>query len=146
MSTDFQMHYRHNKTNLYIQVTGTFDGTSAHELLNLLQREYRGGNVFVDTASLGGFMPFGKNVLQSRLCQTPVQAASLFFKGEKGFAVAPSGSRVLLVKQGEPARNDGRKKHCCGNCANCTCRGKHKHSTDGHGHNEHEHAVQETAV
>ena len=141
MSTDFQMHYRHNKTNLHVRVKGTFDGTSAHELLNLFQREYRGGNVFVDTAALGEIMPFGKNILQSRLCQTPVQAASLFFKGEKGFAVAPSGSRVLLVKQDKTAPDAGRKKHCCGNCANCTCRGKH--ASDGHGHEGHAHAAKE---
>ena len=106
MSTDFQMNYHHNKDNLHVKMQGIFDGNSAHELLNLFLREYRcGGRVFVDT--------------------TPVPASQLFFKGENGFNMAPSGSRVLIV----PPRK--KKSGCCGKCAHCTCHGEHGH---GHGH------------
>ena len=102
MSTDFQMNYHHNKDNLHVKMQGIFDGNSAHELLNLFLREYRcGGRVFVDTAGVSEVLPFGSKVLQARLCQTPVPASQLFFKGENGFNMAPSGSRVLIVPQEE---------------------------------------------
>ena len=91
MSTDFQMNYHHNKDNLHVKMQGIFDGNSAHELLNLFLREYRcGGRVFVDTAGVSEVLPFGSKVLQARLCQTPVPASQLFFKGENGFNMAPS--------------------------------------------------------
>ena len=126
MSTDFQMNYHHNKDNLHVKMQGIFDGNSAHELLNLFLREYRcGGRVFVDTAGVSEVLPFGSKVLQARLCQTPVPASQLFFKGENGFNMAPSGSRVLIV----PPRK--KKSGCCGKCAHCTCHGEHGH---GHGH------------
>ena len=115
MSTDFQMNYHHNKDNLHVKMQGIFDGNSAHELLNLFLREYRcGGRVFVDTAGVSEVLPFGSKVLQARLCQTPVPASQLFFKGENGFNMAPSGSRVLIV----PPRK--KKSGCCGKCAHCT--------------------------
>ena len=128
MSTDFQMNYHHNKDNLHVKMQGIFDGNSAHELLNLFLREYRcGGRVFVDTAGVSEVLPFGSKVLQARLCQTPVPASQLYFKGENGFNMAPSGSRVLIV----PPRK--KKSGCCGKCAHCTCHGEHGHG-HGYGH------------
>ena len=117
MSTDFAMKFRHNHGDLFVQARGTFDGNSAHELLLLLQQQYPGsGRVFIDTKDLSEVLPFGCKVLQTRLYQTAVPAGRLFFKGEKGFKMAPNGSRVLLI--------DGEKKKagCCGNCAHCTCK------------------------
>ena len=96
MSTDFQMNYHHNKDNLHVKMQGIFDGNSAHELLNLFLREYRcGGRVFVDTAGVSEVLPFGSKVLQARLCQTPVPASQLFFKGENGFNMALRKMRAL---------------------------------------------------
>ena len=127
MSADFQMLFRHNNDNLHVRMLGVFDGNSAHELLNLFLREYRsGGRVFVDTACVREVMPFGSKVLQARLCQTPVPASQLFFKGEKGFRIAPSGSRVLVVPQKK------KKEGCCGKCAHCACH-------NSHAHHDHEH-------
>lgn len=102
MSTDFQMNYHHNKDNLHVKMQGIFDGNSAHELLNLFLREYRcGGRVFVDTAGVSEVLPFGSKVLQARLCQTPVPASQLFFKGENGFNMRPPGAVCLSCR---PAR------------------------------------------
>ena len=102
MSTDFQMNYHHNKDNLHVKMQGIFDGNSAHELLNLFLREYRcGGRVFVDTAGVSEVLPFGSKVLQARLCQTPVPASQLFFKGENGLTWRPPGAVCLSYR---PAR------------------------------------------
>ncbi|MFR2385543.1 MAG: peptidylprolyl isomerase, partial [Bilophila wadsworthia] len=81
-------------------------------------------------------LPFGSKVLQARLCQTPVPASQLFFKGENGFNMAPSGSRVLIV----PPRK--KKSGCCGKCAHCTCHGEHGHGHGGcacRGEHNHDH-------
>lgn len=123
MSTDFQMTVRHSKDNLHIQTRGTFDGTSAHELLNLLKEHYTGkGRIFVDTNGLQTLHAFGCTVFRSLLHQTSIPVSQLFFKGKNGFSIAPDGSRVLLVS----AREKTGKKHvCCGKCANCTCGGHH---------------------
>lgn len=122
MSSDFQMKCRHSNGNLHIRTRGVFDGNSAHELLNLLQEQYPGtGRVFVDTADLGEVLPFGCSLFRARLHATSVPAAQLFFKGEKGFRIAPDGSKVLIVGAGKKTNG------CCGKCAVCTCGGKHCH-------------------
>lgn len=125
MSTDFHMTVRRSKDNLHIQARGTFDGTSAHELLNLLKEQYDGrGRVFVDTNGLQSVNSFGCTVFRTCLYQTSVPASQLFFKGENGFSIAPDGSRVLIVPGGKREK----KGHvCCGKCANCTCGGHHAH-------------------
>ena len=136
MSADFHMRFRHSSGNLHIQASGGFDEEAARALLELLQREYRsGGRVFVDTASLDSIHPQGRDTLGTGLSALDMPAASLYFKGEKGFQVAPSGTRVLLVSPGgrESGAGGGRpslaarrkKGHCCGRCEHCTCGHKH---------------------
>ena len=123
MSANFQMTVRHSNDNLHIQTRGTFDGTSAHELLNLLKEHYNGkGRVFVDTNGLQTVNTFGCTLFRSLLHQTSVPASQLFFKGKNGFDIAPDGSRVLIVSSGKKAKKD---HVCCGKCANCTCSGHH---------------------
>ena len=142
MCEDFQMRFRHSEGNLHIAAKGSFDGDSAQHLLELFVSEYQtGGRIFVDTAGLDEIHPSGRIVLDSGLGRTQVPPASLFFKGEKGFQLAPSGSRVIVIsRKGQEHRtaadavaHHGPKKHkCCGKCAHCTC---HEH---GHEH-AHEH-------
>lgn len=143
MCVDFQMRFRHSEGNLHIHASGGFDGESARELLALFRSEYRaGGRVFVDTVGLNDIQPSGRIMLDSELNRTQVPPASLFFKGEKGFQVAPSGSRVIVMsrkarKRGIPADaadTPAPEKHtCCGKCAHCTCHGHGHDHTSHHG-------------
>ena len=115
MSADFQMTFRHSNDNLHVRVLGTFDGNSAHELINLLQAQYReGGRIFVDTAGLREVVPHGCAVFKNCLCRTQVPTTQLFFKGEKGADMAPPGSGWLIAPK--------HKKGCCGRCRCCSCR------------------------
>ena len=133
---EFQMRFRHSHGNLHIETMGGFDGIAAEKLLQLVRREYpAGGRIFIDTAGVDSVLPSGRHALNAGLGVTLVPASSLFFKGEKGFQMAPDGSRVLVVnpellkdRAGEGTeRSTRQKKHkCCGNCAHCTCR-HHKH-------------------
>jgi hypothetical protein len=118
MSTNFQIQFKKNNGNLHIQPKGDFDGSSAWELINLIHDQYNGkGRVFIDTRNLGQIHPFGSNTFQCRLNPRAIPADRLFFKGEKGFEIAPNGSRVIVNSQKAPCR-------CNGNCKECTCSGK----------------------
>lgn len=132
-----QISFRHSHGNLHIETKGGFDGDAAEKLLKLFCTEYHvGSRIFVDTAGVEDIHPFGRKVLTDGLPGTSVPVSSLFFKGEKGFDMAPDGSRVLILKQnvGERKITDGEHRHaghgehhCCGKCAHCTCR----HTTNG---------------
>ena len=118
MSTNFQIQFKKNNGNLHIQPKGDFDGSSAWELINLIHDQYNGkGRVFIDTRNLGQIHPFGSNTFQCRLNPRAIPADRLFFKGEKGFEIAPNGSRVIVNSE---------KDHCqCnGNCEGCSRSGK----------------------
>ena len=58
--------------------------------------------MFVDTAGVSEVLPFGSKVLQARLCQTPVPASQLFFKGENGFNMAPVSYTHLAMAYDVP--------------------------------------------
>ncbi len=131
---EFAMHFRHSNGNLHIKASGGFNDTAAESLLDLFCREYpAGGRVFVDTEGLDQVHPSGRRVLSSKLVCTPVPRESLFFMGEKGFQMAPDGTRVLIVnrekthgasEQGK-AGNGKTGHRCCGKCAHCKCRYEH---------------------
>ena len=133
---EFQMRFRHSHGNLHIETMGGFDESAAEKLLQLVRRECPvGGRIFIDTTGVDSVYPSGRHALNVGLGVTLVPPSSLFFKGEKGFQMAPDGSRVLvgnpeLMKKrtGAEAESSTRqKKHkCCGNCEHCTCR-HHKH-------------------
>lgn len=118
MSMNFTMQIREKNDNLYIRAVGAFDDSSAGELLALIETHHKGtGRVFVDTRDIQAVYPLGSNVFRSRFSQGCLAPEKLFFKGEKGFSIAPNGSRVIIAPE--------KKSHghvCCGRCAHCTCR------------------------
>ena len=131
---EFAMQFRHSNGNLHIKATGGFNDTAAERLLDLFCREYpAGGRVFVDTEGLDHVHPSGRLVLSSKLVGTPVPRESLFFMGEKGFQMAPDGTRVLIInreRKHDASEHEksghGKKGHrCCGKCAHCKCRHDH---------------------
>lgn len=120
MSIHFKVAFRKNNGNLHVSPRGDFDGSSACELVNLLQEQYDGkGRVFINTQNLRKVCPFGCTTFKCNINQSRVPAGQLFFKGEKGFEIAPNGSKVIVPH----------KKHSCrcnGNCVNCRCSGNRK--------------------
>lgn len=120
MSANFQIEFKKSNGNLHVSPSGDFDGSSAWELVNLLHEQYDGkGRVVVDTHNLRKICPFGCSTFQCRLNRSKLPSNRLSFKGEKGYEIAPEGSRVLVAP----------KKHRCqcnGNCTNCPCSKKKK--------------------
>lgn len=127
MNAQFQLKCRHSKDNLHVWMAGVFDGASAHELLRLLQAEYSGvGRIFINTSELRDINPLEKDVLRTHLQQTAISANCLYFKGEKGFTIAPSGSRVLILPSRLKEKDRNPPAHVCtGKCAQCRCHKRH---------------------
>jgi len=121
MSANFQINARKSNGNLYVQPAGDFDGSSAWMLVNLLHEKYEGrGRIFINTNSLGKIYPFGCSIFKNRIDLSRLPADRLFFKGKKGFKIAPNGTRVILVPEKQ-------LRKCSGNCAGCRCSGNKKH-------------------
>ncbi len=115
MSIHFQVTFRKNNGNLHVSPKGDFDGSSAWELVNLLQEQYEGtGRVFINTKNLRKVCSFGCRTFKCNIHLSRVPVNQLFFKGEKGFEIAPNGSKVIVPFKKLPCR-------CNGNCSNCRC-------------------------
>jgi hypothetical protein len=120
MSTNFKIEFRTSNGNLHLQPKGDFDGSAACELVNLIHDKYEGeGRVFVDTQRLRTVHPFGCSMFHYHLNFGKLPANRLYFKGEKGFEMAPDGSRVLVTSEKKC------RHQCRGNCATCKC-GSHQ--------------------
>ena len=115
MSMNFQIKYKRKNGDLHVNPVGDFDGSSAWELIHLLDEKYDGkGWVYIDTGRLRSVCPFGCNTFQCQFYQSRVPAHRLLVKGENGAALAPAGSRVVATSQPQGCT-------CDGNCAHCHC-------------------------
>ena len=120
MSSNFQIESKKHNGDWHINPKGDFDGSSAWELLNLLMDHYNDEErVLIETRNLKTVCPFGCSMFQCQFYQCRIPATRIMFKGAKGHALAPKGSRVVVA----PERH---KCRCSGNCTNCRCaQGKH---------------------
>jgi hypothetical protein len=115
MSAKFSIEHKTSNGNLHVRPRGVFDGSSAWQLINLLHEKYDGkGRVFIDTHNLHDIHPFGCNTFRCKLDMNMLPANRLFFKGERGFEIAPKGSKVIVAPK-------SRQCKCSGNCAGCRC-------------------------
>ena len=121
MQGHFQMSIKKSNGNIHVRPQGSFNGNSAWELVNLLHATYQGkGRIFIDTRQLRDVFPFGCDIFKNHLNKGVVPPEILYFKGENGFAMAPTGSKVIKISE-----KSGHK--CKGNCADCKCKaGKKK--------------------
>jgi hypothetical protein len=89
-----------NIGNLHISICGEFNGMCAWELFKLVKRHKAGtGRVFVNTVSISRILPDGVALFKFHLPRRRIPPDWLYFKGEKGFQIAPDGSRVLIQKR-----------------------------------------------
>ncbi len=94
MAINFKIFLHRNSDNLHIKLRGDFDGSSAHELLNIL-KAHNGNikNIFIHTCSLSSVHPFGLDVFQ-KYCAVNKLLHSLTFTGDYGDTMAPPGSNL----------------------------------------------------
>ena len=99
MRKKFQLNYRHSNGDLFINLTGEFDGMCAWELIKTINRKKTGsGRIFIDTNGLIRTAASGLELFKSHMSERKMPPDWLYFKGEKGFRMAPDGSRVIIFK------------------------------------------------
>lgn len=90
MATNFRISVHRKSEDLYLKLMGNFDGTSAHELLNLLKRYgNRTARIFIHTSSQRNIYPFGVNVFHNDLDVLNGRSLTLVFTGEHASRLAP---------------------------------------------------------
>ena len=118
MSTNFQVTLQKHCGDIHLHPSGDFDGSSAFELIALINRHYNGsGEVVIDTSKLRKIFPFGTSIFRGKIKEMRIPKNRLCFKGEKGHDLAPEGCKVTETFQ----------KQCCDGCANCVCSGATQH-------------------
>ncbi|BBO70017.1 hypothetical protein DSCA_39470 [Desulfosarcina alkanivorans] len=100
MRSGFQINYRHSVGNLHIYLCGEFNGMCAWELIKTIRRQRTdAGRIFVNTADLKQVVSAGAYMFKSHMTRKQLPSDWLYFKGEKGFKIAPDGSRVIISKK-----------------------------------------------
>ncbi|PIE71317.1 MAG: peptidylprolyl isomerase [Deltaproteobacteria bacterium] len=100
MATQFQVAFRKSVGNLHLKPEGVFDGNSAWVLTKTIREQYNGfGRVFVSTAGLNEIRADGVKLFKSLMSSRIMPMDHLYFKGEKGFSMAPNGSRVIIPRK-----------------------------------------------
>ena len=95
MALNFRISIHRNSRNLHLKLAGDFDGSSAHELIHVLEKNCSGtSRVFIHTGSLEDIHPFGRNVFHNNLDVMNRQSVALLFTGENAEQLAPEGSRL----------------------------------------------------
>ena len=65
MATNFKIYINKCKDAHYIKLVGDFDGSSAFELINMLESHFgKSGKITIDTSGLFSILPFGVDVFK----------------------------------------------------------------------------------
>jgi hypothetical protein len=96
MAGNFRVLLHRNSESLHLRLEGDFDGSSAHQLLQMLGENGHGvGKIFIHTNGLKEVHPFGAGVFQKNLNGLKAMKHDLIFTGEKGPEIAPHGHRLM---------------------------------------------------
>lgn len=96
MAGNFRVVVHRNSESLHFRLEGDFDGTSAHQLLQMLgERGAGAGKIFIHTNGLEEVHPFGTAVFQKNLSGLKARRAALVFTGSRAPEIAPHGHRLL---------------------------------------------------
>ena len=91
MTSNFRIFLHQNRNNLHLKLSGEFDGSSAHQLINTLKNHYGNArNIYIHTSSLSSAHPFGLVVFKKNCA-----IDNLIFTGEYANALAPAGSNII---------------------------------------------------
>ncbi len=96
MASNFRISIHRNSNRLELNLTGDFDGTSACELLNVLQGNSDGvTRVFINTSSLREIYPFGRDTFQNNLYRLKKKPMRLVFTGKNATSIAPERNQFF---------------------------------------------------
>lgn len=96
MAANFKIAIHRMNGSLEIELAGDFDGTSACELLNVLNEKCDGvDRVLVDTSGLKEIYPFGLDTFQNNLYRLKEKPIRLVFTGEHATRIAPERNKFF---------------------------------------------------
>jgi hypothetical protein len=83
MATNFKVSVRRKDDCLHLKINGHFDGSSAFELIHLLQKACRGVSmIYIHTDQIQHIHPFGKNIFLKNLHLLANKTVSIVFTGK----------------------------------------------------------------
>ena len=83
MASNFQLFSHRSGNSLHLQLYGDFDGDSAHQLINALNKNGKNIlNVFIDTNDLNKVRRFGLSVFEKKLRTLSINQNNLIFFGK----------------------------------------------------------------
>jgi len=96
MAKNFRITIHQNSDNLHLMLDGDFDGNSAYELLNILEKRCRFiSRAFIHTNGLRHVHPFGSSLFQSHLPDLkPCRHMHLEFTGNHARKLTPDGTAL----------------------------------------------------
>lgn len=90
MASNFKILVHRNGDSLHLKLMGDFDGTSAHEVINTLNRNAHGVHkVYIHTACLGEVSSFGCDVFHSQISAANGGLKNIQFTGEAAEQLSP---------------------------------------------------------
>lgn len=112
-----QLSFRRSANNLHIATGEDLDLEQARAILNLMRCHSSDCNkFFIDVRHVTRIQPAAAAALRGAP-QPCIAPQRIHYKGSRGFELAASGNKVLIVPE--------RAKHVCkGTCPNCRCKDK----------------------
>ena len=90
MAANFKIGIYRNNGSLYLKLSGDFDGTSAHELLNVLKNYSRHpSSIFIDTDLLICVNSFGREIFRKNIDMIGKLSTKFIFTGENASQFYP---------------------------------------------------------
>jgi hypothetical protein len=88
MASNFKIYSFKTSDSIHLKLTGDFDGSSAHELINTIA-DYGKGlyEIFINTHHLKSIHPYGIEVFQKRLGVLKKQFHGINFVGRNGHGI-----------------------------------------------------------
>jgi ABC-type transporter Mla MlaB component len=101
LKTGYRIETQHKVGRLlHITLFGEFDGRCAWELFKTIKWQGAASNrIFVNTIGLKRVRSSGVKLFRLHMAYKKMSSDWLYFKGRKGFKLAPNGSRVLVKKK-----------------------------------------------
>ena len=84
MASNFNINIGWNVDRIHLRLYGDFDGSSAHELLNLLKKICQSNNkILVYTEGLKHVHPFGLDIFHTNLMAVNGGAGEIVYSGDR---------------------------------------------------------------
>ena len=90
MASNFRVSTHRNSENVHLQLIGDFDGISAHQLIDFMEKNCKSANkVFIHTNALRRIHPFGCSIFHHHLKTIKPPSMDILFTGDNANKFVP---------------------------------------------------------